>query len=77
MTLAEITTFVLDWLGSLEIQVQAVLDASLPNKQQHRAASRLVADRFHSAKIHIEDQLDKRDDNRAAESDGSNRACRD
>ena len=60
MTLAEITNFVLEWVKSLEADTQSILDASLPNKQQHRAASKLVHDRFHTALVHIEEQLDKR-----------------
>jgi hypothetical protein len=60
MTLSEITDFVLEWVKSLEAEVQAVLDASLPNKQQHKAASKLIHDRFHMALNHIEEQLDKR-----------------
>lgn len=60
MTLAEITNFVLEWVKSLEAETQAILDASLPNKQQHKAASKLLHDRFYTALNHIEAQLDKR-----------------
>ena len=60
MTLAQITDFVLEWIKSLEAEVQAILDASLPNKQQHKAASKLVHDRFYTALNHIEEVLDKR-----------------
>ena len=60
MTLAEITDFVLEWVKSLEVETQAILDASLPNKQQHKAASKLLHDRFHTALVHLEETLDKR-----------------
>lgn len=60
MTLAEITYFVIEWIKSLESQTQDLLDASLPNKQQHKAASKLLHDRFHTALVHIEETLDKR-----------------
>ncbi len=60
MTLAEITDFVLGYVDSLEKDVQRIIDASLPNKQQHRAAALLVQDRFQTTRAYIAAQLDKR-----------------
>lgn len=34
------------WAHALESEIQIILDTSLPNKQQHRAASRLLHDLF-------------------------------
>lgn len=37
-------------LNQLELDVQDVLDASLPNKQQHAAASRMLGEKFNTAR---------------------------
>jgi len=38
--------FILLVLNHLQLNIQSVLDASLPNKQQHKAASSMVLDLF-------------------------------
>jgi hypothetical protein len=48
------------WLKKLESGVQSVLDASLPNKQQHKAASKLVSDKFHTAWDQLTDGIIER-----------------
>jgi hypothetical protein len=53
MTSVELTDVVLGYVHSLELDVQHILDASLPNKQQHKAASLLVQDRFRTTRSYI------------------------
>jgi hypothetical protein len=62
MTIAEMTDFVLDWIRVLEVNVQEILDVALPNKQQHKTASKLVHQHFDHALVCIAKELDKRDE---------------
>jgi len=53
MTIAEMTDFVLDWIRVIEVNVQEILDVALPNKQQHKTASKLVHQHFDHALVCI------------------------
>lgn len=45
------------WAHALEEKIQIILDTSLPNKQQHRAASTLLHDQFVEGTVQFKIQL--------------------
>lgn len=61
MTLESVMELFFDWAHLLESDIQTILDTSLPNKQQHRAASKLLHDQFVTKtvefKIHLTSPL--------------------
>ena len=46
MSLDGVVELFFEWAHKLESEVQDILDTSLPNKQQHRAATKLLHERF-------------------------------
>jgi len=47
-------------LNNLEQDIQTVLDASIPNKSQNRAASKMAADHFWRARALYVEATDKK-----------------
>lgn len=46
-------TYVINILNNLEENIKTVVDASVPNKQQNKAAQKLAADHFWDARDNI------------------------
>lgn len=49
--------FVIEWVSTLEKQIQEILDASLPDKQQNKAASSISYDKFRVAQKALQTKL--------------------
>ena len=55
--LGEVAESFFDWAHKLESGVQVILDTSLPNKQQHKAASKLLHSLFVENSVNFKTQL--------------------
>lgn len=50
---------VISFINNLEDEIKTVIDASVPNKHQNRAAQKMASDRFFQTRTYICNRLEK------------------